>query len=274
MKKFLTILLIFCAQASFAQELCPTTYELTSGWTKFASRASGSNFIHTTILEHYLEKQISKQLPGKFDIKIDSFSTPDLKEGKFKSVKATGENIEIDNFSISKATLNSICTFNQIEKAENSKYRFVTNFPADLVLELSADDLNKITQTTDYKKMLREINESLMGFLKIDGINFDIKNNKLWYNLAFSTPFSPKKQSVIVGTGLSLKNNDISVENLETSGKSAILKILSMSDALNYVNPLDFSIKILENNRINADVKEVSINGERIILKAFINIRK
>ncbi|MCM1009783.1 MAG: LmeA family phospholipid-binding protein [Fusobacterium sp.] len=274
MKKFLTLLLIFCAQTAFTTELCPTTYELTSGWQKFASRASGSNFIHTTILEHYLEKQISEHLGGKFDIKIDSFSTPDLKEGKFRSVKATGENIVIDKVSVSKATINSICTFNQIEKAENHQYRFVTDFPADLTVELTAADLNKITQTTDYKKMLREINGSLMGFLKIDGITFDIKNNKLWYNLTFSTPFSPKKQSVKVGTGLSLKNNDISVENLETSGKSAILKILSMSDALNYVNPLDFSVKILENSRINADVKEVSINEDRIILKAFINIRK
>ncbi len=274
MKKFLVLSLIFCAQVTFANELCPTTYELTSGWAKFASRASGSNFIHTTILERYLEKQISKQLPGKFDIKIDSFSTPDLKEGKFKGVQAVGENIEIDKVSVSKATLNSICTFNQIEKTENSQYRFVTDFPADLTLKLSAADLNKITQTTDYKKMLREINESLMGFLTIERIDFDIKNNKLWYDLTFSTPFSPKKQSVKVGTGLRLKNNDINVENLETSGKSAILKILSMSNALNYVNPLDFSLKILENSRINADVKEVSINEDKIILKAFINIRK
>lgn len=274
MKKFLTLVLIFCAQTAFANELCPTTYELTSGWAKFASRASGSNFIHTTVLERYLEKQISKNLGGKFDIKIDSFSVPDLKEGKFRGVKATGENIEIDKVSVSKATLNSICTFNQIEKTEDAQYRFVTDFPADLTVELSAADLNKITQTTDYKKTLRQINESLMGFLKIDGINFEIKNSKLWYNLSFSTPFSPKKQSVKVGTGLRLKNNEISVENLETSGKSAILKILSMSDALNYVNPLDFSVKILENSRINADVKEVSIDGDKIILKAFINIRK
>lgn len=274
MKKFLVVLLLLCAPAVWSEELCPTTYELTSGWAKFASRASGSNFIHTTILERYLAKQISKKLGGNFDIKIDSFSTPDLKEGKFRSVQAVGQNLQIDKLSVSKATLNSICTFNQIEKTDNSQYRFVTDFPANLTIELSAADLNQITQTTDYKKMLREINSSLMGFLSIERINFDIKNNKLWYDLTFSTPFSPKKQSVKVGTGLSLKNNDINVENLETSGKSAILKILSMSNALNYVNPLDFSVKILENSRINADIKEVSINEDKIILNAFINIRK
>lgn len=274
MKKFLVLLLIFCAQVTFAEELCPTTYELTSGWGKFASRASGSNFIHTTILERYLEKQISKKLGGNFDVKIDSFSTPDLKDGKFRSLQAVGENLEIDKVTVSKATLNSICSFNQIEKTENSQYRFVTDFPADLTIELSAADLNQMTQTTDYKKMLREINESLMGFLSIERINFDIKDKKLWYNLTFSTPFSSKKQSVKVGTGLSLRNHGINTETLETSGKSSILKLLKMSNALNYVNPLDFSVKILENSIINADFKEISINEDKIILKAFINIRK
>lgn len=274
MKKFLTILLIFCAQSVWAENLCPTTYELTSGWARFASRASGSNFIHTKILEKYLETRIAKKITGNFDIKIDSFSTADLKEGKFKGVKATGENIEIDKISVSKATINSICTFNQIEKTEDSHYRFVTDFPANLTLELSSADLNRITTTTDYQKMLRDINESLMGFLKINDIKFDIKNNKIRYDLTFSTPFSPKKQSVSVTTGINFQNNDVTVDTLESSGKSSILKALTMSGALNYVNPLDFSVKILENSRINADVKDVYINEDKVILKAFINIGK
>lgn len=276
MKKFLyfLMLVILSGQHTTAADLCPTAYELSSGWARFASRASGSNFIHKTILEKYLETQVSKKFPGKFNIKIDSFSTADLKEGKFKGLHATGENVILDELSVSKVSLNSICNFNQIEKTENSTYRFVTDFPANVTLELSADNLNKITKTTDYKRIIKEINQNLLGFLRIDEIKFDIKENKLWYNFIFSTPFSPKKQSVTIGTNISLTAEGINIENAETNGKPTILSILNMTDALNYVNPLDFSAKILENSIINADIKEVSIKENKIILNAFVNIRK
>ena len=73
MRKFLLLLLVVCAgQMSFASDICPNGYDLTSGWNRFASRVSGSNFIHKTILEQYLEKQISTYAQGKFDIKIHS----------------------------------------------------------------------------------------------------------------------------------------------------------------------------------------------------------
>lgn len=276
MRKFLLLLLVVCAgQMSFASDICPNGYDLTSGWNRFASRISGSNFVHKTILEQYLEKQISTYAQGKFDIKIDSFSTTDLKDGKFKSLTATGENVVFGDVSASKIALNSLCTFNQLEKTENGNYRFVTDFPADVRLEFNAADLNRIANTTDFKKTVRQINQNLLGFLRIEDVKFDISDNKLWYNFTVSTPFSPKKQTARIGTGLNLSSNeDIKVANTETSGKPTILSLLNMTDALNYVNPLDFSVKILENSIINADINELFIDNDKIVLKAFINIRK
>lgn len=276
MRKFLLILMlaVFTTTTGFAADICPNGYDLTSGWNRFASRVSGSNFIHKTILEQYLEKQISTYAQGNFDIKIDSFSTADLRDGKFKSLNATGENVVFKEVSVAKVTLNSLCTFNQLEKTDNSNYRFVTDFPADVRLEFSAEDLNRVADTTDFKKTIRAINQNLLGFLRIEGIKFQILENKLWYNLTVSTPFSPKKQTVRIGTGLNLTNENIKVSNTETTGKSTVLSLLNMTDALNYVNPLDFSVKILENNIVNADINEVFIDNDRIVVKAFINIRK
>lgn len=275
MKKFLLLMLvIFIGLEGCASEICQTGYDLTSGWNRFASRISGSNFIHKTILESYLEKQILNYVDGKVNINIDSFSTSDLKDGKFKSLSATGENIVFRDISASKITLNSICEFNQLAKTGNSTYKFVTDFPANATLELSKEDLNRLTNTTDFKKTIKNINKNLLGFMRIESLNFDISNNKLWYDFKFSTPFSPKKQSAKIGTSLYLNGNDVTVNTTDAQGKSTILSILNMTDALNYVNPLDFSSKILENSIINAKINEILIVNDKIILKAFVNIRK
>lgn len=273
-KLILLILVVFTAQISYASDICQSGYDLTSGWSRFASRISGSNYIHKTILEYYLEKQISKYIQGEINIKIDSFSTQDLKDGKFKSLEATGENLIYKDLSASKVKINSLCSFNQLKRIDNSTYSFVTDFPAELTIEFSADDLNRITNTTEYKNTIQKINQNLLGFLRLESVNFEIESDKLWYNLIVSTPFSPKKQALRIGTGLNLIGDEIKVANTETSVKPTILSILNLTDALNYVNPLDFSVKILENSIINAEIKEVYINNNHIVLKAFLIIRK
>lgn len=274
MKKVLLLLalIIFSGSCGFASDICQTGYDLTSGWSRFASRVSGSNYLHKTMLEKYLENEAGKYVDGKIKVKIDSFSTADLKDGKFKNLSATAENLVYEGVSASKITLNSVCLFNQIAKTEDSKIRFLTDFPANVTVELSADDLNRLTSTTDFKKAIKAVNQNTLGFLRIESLNFEVKENKLWYNFQFSTPFSPKIQTAKIGTEVYLSGGDVNISSSETSSKPTILSILNMSGALNYVNPLDFSLKILENSI--AQVNEVSIENDKIILKAFVNIKK
>ena len=276
MKKilWLVICILVVCPSVLANNLCATNYELTSGWNKTLSKISGSNFIHKTILEQVLEKQLTKNFIGKFDVKIKSFSTPDLKEGKFKELSAIGENVIIDKLEVSKISINSLCPYNQIKKIDNKTYQFKENFPAQAIIELSADNLNKITQTTDYKRTLKELNKTMRGFLKIEDIKFEISENKLWYNLIFTTPFSPKKQAIRIGTNPNFTGEDITISNSVTSSKTTILSILNLSDALNFINPLDFSLEILENNVVDAQLQELYIRDNKIVLNSLVIIRK
>ena len=276
MRKFfwLIIFLMLICSKGFASNLCPTNYELTSGFNKVFSRMTGSNFIHKTVLEQVLEKQLSKNLTGNFDVKIKSFSTSDLKVGKFKELNVVGENVVIDKLEVSKISVDSLCSFNQIQKIDDKTYQFTNDFPAKVSVELSQFDLNKITQTTDYKRTLKELNKTLKGFLRVEDIKFEISENKLWYNFIFTTPFSPKTQSVRVGTKIDFTGDDITVSNSETSAKPTILSILNLSNALNFINPLDFSLEILENSVVESQIQEVYIRDDKVVLNAFVIIRK
>lgn len=276
MKKILWLVICIFAVCSsvFADNLCVTNYELTSGLSRTISKISGSNFVHKTILEQVLEKQLAKNLIGKFDVKIKSFSTADLKDGKFKELNATGENVIIDKLEVSKISINSLCSYNQIQKVDNKTYKFASDFPAKVSVELSQDDLNKITQTTDYKRTLKELNSTLKGFLRVENIKFEISESKLWYNFIFTTPFSPKKQTIRIGTKLDFTGNDITVSNSETTAKPTILSILNLSNALNFINPLDFSIEILENSVVDSQIQEIYIRDNKIVLNALVILGK
>ena len=175
MNKFLTLFLsiVLVSNVAFAQDYaCPNTYVLNPRVSRFISKSSGSNFIHTKILEHVLERQAKREFDGDFDVEIKSFGGKDLKEGKFKSLNATGKNIKIDNFLIDKVSINSLCEFNQFKKNNDGKYEFITDFPADITFMFSSENLNKIIEMPEFQNRLAKINSQLNGFMNIKDIKF------------------------------------------------------------------------------------------------------
>ena len=277
MRKLLSVLFLgicFGGCALGIEYNCPSTYEISSGFSKFISNASGSNFFYTKVLEQALEKQAKKQFSGHFDVKLKSFSKKDLKEGKFKSLTATGENIKIDDIAINKVTINSICDFNQFAKNENSKYEFVTDFPADITFELTSENINQIKNMTEFKNKIQKINSQLNGFLNIQDVNFNVKDNKLVYDIDYTLPFSPKEQRISVASDIMFFDNTVYNQSEAANGKSAVMNFLKLTNALNYINPLDFSAKFLQNNNIATMIKNVYIKDDKVIVEALLNITK
>ena len=277
MKKLVLIIALGVVFSGFAfaeDYVCPTTYVLNSGFGKFLSKVSGSNFLYTQALEHVLERQAKKEFKGHFDVELKSFSKKDLKQGKFKSITATGENIEIDGFSFDKISLNSLCEFNQFAKNENGKYEFVTDFPANITLELSPKNINQVRELPEFKSKINEINSKLAGFLHVDDMKFDIKDDKLVYDIDYTIPFSPKEQKISVEADVMYFNNTVYNQTETADGKSTILNFFRMTNALNYINPLDFSAKFLQNNNIVTTLKNVYIKDNKVIVEALLNITK
>lgn len=65
---------------------CPAPYDLTSGISRFVSNVTGQNFLAEKIGESITKRTIKKNIAGgKIDVNINSFSTRDLKAGRFKS---------------------------------------------------------------------------------------------------------------------------------------------------------------------------------------------
>lgn len=277
MKKLFTLVLtgIMLGNIAYCEDYaCPNTYVLNSGFSKFLSNATGGNFFYTKALEHVLEKQAKKEFKGNFDVKLKSFSKKDLKEGKFKSITASGENLEIDGISIQKITLNSLCEYNQLAKNESGKYEFVTDFPALLTFEFTPQNINQVKNMPEYKAKLAKINSELNGFLKISDMNFDLRDDKLIYDINYTLPFSPNEQRISISSDVAYFNNTVYNQTETASGKSVVLQFFKMANALNYINPLDFSMKFLQNNNIAGSVQNVYIKDNKVFVEALFNVTK
>lgn len=283
MKKiiFTLALLLAASQMCMANECesscCAAPYDLTSGFSRFVSTATGQNFIAEKVGESLVKKAIKKNIvSGKISANLDSFSTRDLKAGRFKSLEITGKDVDIEGIYISYFNAKTLCNFNYIAPSGDNNYIVKENIPIAFNAEITEEDLNKTMNSSDYKRLIDDIN-SIGGSLNVFQIvstSVKLKNGKMYYIVRYAIPFVRKSKEVVISSDINVENGKIVLANTNFVRNNSLLDIDKFSSILNYINPLDFSAKILENKDANFSIKNVKITDQKINIDGIITVLK
>ena len=283
MKKiiFTLALLLAASQMSMAIECqnscCNEPYDLTSGFSRFVSTVTGQNFIAEKVGESLVKKAIKKNIvSGKISANLDSYSTRDLKAGRFKSIEITGKDVDIEGIYISYFNAKTLCNFNYIAKDKDNNYIVKENIPIVFKTEITEEDLNKTMNSSDYKRLIDDIN-SIGGSLNIFQIistSVKLKNGKMYYIVRYAMPFVRKSKEVVISSDINVENGKIVLANTNFVKNNSLMDIDKFSSILNYINPLDFSAKILENKDANFNIKNVKITDQKINIDGIITVLK
>ncbi len=283
MKKiiFTLALLLAASQMSMAIECqnscCIPPYDLTSGFSRFVSTLTGQNFIAEKVGESLVKKAIKKNIvSGKISANLDSYSTRDLKAGRFKSLEITGKDVDIEGIYISYFNAKTLCDFNYIAKDKDNNYIVKENIPIAFTTEITEEDLNKTMNSSDYKRLIDDIN-SIGGSLNIFQIistSVKLQNGKMYYIVRYAMPFVRKSKEVVISSDINVENGKIVLANTNFVRNNSLMDIDKFSSILNYINPLDFSAKILENKDANFSIKNVKITNQKINIDGIITVLK
>lgn len=283
MKKiiFILALLLSASQMSMAIECqnscCTEPYDLTSGFSRFVSTVTGQNFIAEKVGESLVKKAIKKNIvSGKISANLDSYSTRDLKAGRFQSLEITGKDVDIEGIYISYFNAKTLCNFNYIAKDKDNNYIVKENIPIVFKTEITEEDLNKTMNSSDYKRLIDDIN-SIGGSLNIFQIistSVKLKNGKMYYIVRYAMPFVRKSKEVVISSDINVENGKIVLANTNFVKNNSLMDIDKFSSILNYINPLDFSAKILENKDANFNIKNVKITDQKINIDGIITVLK
>ncbi len=280
MKKILlTILILAAGQISFAScsQSCVAPYELTSGFSRFVSKATGQNFIAEKVGESLVKKAIKKDITsGKIDVNLKSFSTRDLKAGKFKSLEITGKNVEVDGVYITYFNTKTLCDFNYVIQYKNGDVFVKEDIPVSASAIISEEDLNNTMNSSDYKRLVNDINNigGTLNLFQIVSTSVKFKNGKMYYIMKYALPFVRKPQEIVISADLCIHNGEIILANTELVNNNIKLDVNNFSKILNYINPLDFSAKILENKNARFNVQNINISGDKISINGTITVLK
>lgn len=278
MKKYIISVLLLLGLAGYACDIkCPASYDMTSLPSRFLSTVTGQKALSQFIGKKIIKKSIMKNITSG-DIKTDlkSFSTRDLKAGRFKSIELWGKNVNLQGVYISSIHAKTLCDFNYITQNKNGDVIIKEDLPLAIEVEFSEDDINKTMESSDYNHIITDINKLAGGLnvFQVDSSYVKIKNNKFHYVIKYYIPFIKGYKNVVFVSDLAAKKGEIEFENTKILGDSTSLDIKYFSKLINYLNPLDFSLQIQENKDAKINIQNVKVEDNKVVADGTITVFK
>lgn len=282
MKKLVLILGLMVITATQAFAVCdysaycaPKAYDLSAKGFQITQNITGMTFLSEKIAQMIIKGQLKKATKEKFKVEMKSFSADDLLHGRFKSLKLSGKNLEIDGVYLSKLESKTVCDFNYVE-LDKKTIRFKENMVMDYGIEISNADLQKTVKSTGYLNNLNKINLSGFGitFFKLSGADVQIKNDKLYFTIKLTSPISAKPVPIVVSSELKVEEGNIVLTKICLVNLFTMIDLSKITYILNAINPLTFSTDILNNKESKMSIQSVNIIGDKINIKGNIFIPK
>ncbi|MDD3436645.1 MAG: hypothetical protein PHC64_05790 [Candidatus Gastranaerophilales bacterium] len=282
MKKIILILglIIFGSSQVFAgycySDLCaPKAYDLSSRGCQITSKVTGMTFLAEKIAQCIIRRELKKETKEKFKVEMKSYSVNDLLHGRFKSLNISGKNLEIDGVYLTSLDIKTLCDFNYIQMDKKS-IKFKENMIMGFTTEISDTDLRKTVHSSGYLDKLNKINLSGMGitFFKLTGADIQIKNNKLYFTIKVTSPMSAKPVSIVIRSDVKVEDGNIILTKLDLVNLLTVIDLSKLTYLLNVLNPLDFSMDVMNNKNSRMSVETVDIIGEKIVIKGTVFIPK
>ncbi len=265
------------AVCDYAQMCAPKAYDLSSKGSQVASNVTGMTFLSEKIADLIIKSQIKKITKGKLKVNMQSYSAKDLLKGRFKSLKISGRNLEVEGAYISKLEAKTLCDFNYVKLNTKSKsIKFKENMVMAFSTEVTNADLQKTVKSAGYLEKLNQTNLSAFGitFFKLQGADVQIKNNMLYFTINITTPFSSTPIPAMMRSGLKVEEGNIVLTKIGLLNSFTVIDLSKATYILNAINPLTFSVDILNNKDSKMTIQTVDIVGDKIIVKGTIFIPK
>ena len=208
---------------------------------------------------------------------MKSFSAKDLAAGRFKSLNIYGDNLNFDGIYVSKFNASTICDFNYI-KATKKSVSFKENFAMNYSMTISDEDLRKTVLSKDYLTFLQSLNIKLGGFnlLELKDVDVKLKDDKFHFSLKMAnTMFNYKLPlNLDVSAKMKVQNGQIKVSEVAWENLNQKISLTQVTNLLNMINPLHFTVNVLDNANTKLALQTLDIQGDKLILDGTLFIPK
>ena len=269
MKKFLIMLLalFFTTNIIFAVDKYSVEYlqgknhmSLTKGLAEHAVKSA-------------LKKALKKETGAKFDVDFEGYTISSIKKGVFKSLELSGKDVVIDDVTIPFVHLKSLDDYNYIDYTKNPiVFKCDMTYAYDVLLDDKA--INAALKDSDYNKVISKVNKIANPFFVIKGVRTKIVDNKLYIITDYNLPIAvTKDRSFVAQSDFEVVNGVIKAKNVSIDTSYGNLGLNKVANLINYLNPLEFTVDLLDNGKHKTTIENVNIVDNKVKVDGKIYVK-
>lgn len=269
----LIVVLVMSSSIAFAGDLttyCAQSYDMSKGGTKFITAITGMNFLSRTIANSVVKNELKKSTGAKgFKVKMNSFSAKDLVDGRFKGLNISGKNLNFDGVYVTDFSANTVCDFNYV-KATTKDIKFKENFIMKYNMTISDVDLRKTLLSKNYLTFLNSLNIRVgaLNLMELKDVDVKLKADKFYFTLKMNNQIFGKNIPVNLNLSSKMKiesgqfkASEVTLENFNQK-----VSLTQLTNVLNLINPLNFTVDVLNNKNTKVALNNFDIKGNNIML--------
>jgi len=240
------------------------------------SNGIGATLLSEKIAEFKIKRDFKKATKQNFDVSVKSYSFQDFFHGRFKSIVISGKNLNIEGAYLTSLQLKTLCDFNYV-RLDTNPIQFKENMVVGFSTVISDADLTKTMASSGYLDRLNCVNVEGCGitFFKLSGADVEVKNNKLYFTVKVTSELLlAKPLDIVLATDLKVEDGRIVFTKVNLGELVKGVDLSRVAYRLNAMNPLAFSLDVLENKNTKMCIKQVDIVGDKIMISGSIFIPK
>ena len=217
---------------------------------------------------------LKKEKGGKYKVKFDGYTLSSMKKGVFKNLEITGENVKSADITIPYVHLKSLTDYNYVDYTQNP-ITFKSDMKFEYDMLLSQDSLNAALKNPNYKNVIDNINKIAYPMFEIKDVNTKILNNKLYILTEYNFPIAPfpKNKIFVASSDFEVRNGKIRAVNVNLDSAYGKISLNKVANMLNLLNPLEFTMQLLETKECSANVENVNIVDNKVKVDGKIFIK-
>ena len=227
-----------------------------------------------SVAEHAIKSSLKKETGGKYNVKFDGYTISSMKKGIFKNLEITGKNITSEGIEIPYIYLKTLTDYNYVDYTKDP-VEFKSDMKFQYEMDLTADSMNTALKHSNYNAVLDNINNIAYPLFQVKGVSTKIINNQLYILTEYNFPIapSPKNKVFVASSDFVVKNGKIRAANVKLNSAYGHLSLNKVANLLNLLNPLEFTMELLETKQCDINVENVNIVDNKVKIDGKIFVK-
>jgi len=221
-----------------------------------------------------VKSALKKETKANFDINFEGYTTSSIKKGIFKYIELEGKEVNYHDIVIPYVHLKSLTDYNYIDYTQ-SPMVFKSDMTYEYELLLSEDSINSALKDSDYNKILAKVNRIANPLFVVSGTSIKIIDNKMYIITSYNIPLvKGKERTFIAQSDFEIVNGKIKAKNVSIDTSYGKLGLNKVANLINYLNPLEFTLDLLDDNKHNGTIESIQIVDNKVKVGGKIYVKK